>query len=514
MITARTAAAYLDARRVRGSAETHPLDQLLKERKLKEECGVFGVLGARDAGSLAALGIHALQHRGQEGAGIVSTDRERFYAVRGAGLVADTFGSERAVAQLKGDAAIGHTRYSTQGGPSEHNIQPLFADLGDHSFGLAHNGNLTNSRILRGQLMRDGALFRSTADTEVFLHLAARSRHEHFVDRLTEAFRQVEGSYAVVALGRDVMIGARDPVGIRPLVLGDLDGAPILASETCALDLIGANFVRDVEPGEVVVCTREGVESRRAFPRRAAARPCVFELIYFARPNSIVDGKSVYELRKALGHQLAKEAHVPADIISPIPESGVPAAIGYAAETGVPFELGIIRSHYAGRTFIAPSQDKRELGVKRKHSINRAEMKGKRVVFVDDSLVRGTTSRQLVKMAKEAGAKEVHMRIACPPIAHPDYYGIDTPTRAELMSAKYSVEEIRSEIGADSLAFLSLDGLYEALGYGARNAAAPAFTDHCFTGDYPTPLPDRDLEDADAGASAQQLSLLAEPLSA
>jgi len=506
MFDARTAAAYLEGRRRAGSK--HPLDDLLASERLKEECGVFGVFGAREAGALAALGVHALQHRGQEGAGVVSTTGERFHQVRGPGLVADTFSSEAAVRRLEGRSAIGHTRYSTQGGSSEHNIQPLFADLGDQSFALAHNGNLTNARLLRAELMGEGALFRSTADTEVFLHLAARSRETALVDRLIEAFRQVEGSYAIVVLGRDAMIGARDPVGIRPLVLGELDGAPVLASETCALDLIGARFIRDVQPGELVVCTRDGVESRRISPASNQARPCVFELIYFARPNSIVDGKSVYELRKNLGRQLAMEAPADADIVSPIPESGVPAAIGYAAETRLPFELGIIRSHYVGRTFIAPSQDKRELGVKRKHSINRSEMEGKRVVFIDDTLVRGTTSRQLVRMAKEAGAREVHMRIASPPIMYPDYYGIDTPTREELMGARLSTEEIRREIEADSLAFLSLEGLYAALGRGERNASAPAFTDHCFTGDYPTPLPD--LADADTSAAHPQLSFLSD----
>ncbi len=508
MITARTAAAYLQGCRARTAARDDAYKRFVEAERLKEECGVFGVFGAPDAGALAAVGAHALQHRGQEGAGVVATDGEKFYAERGPGLVADTFGSEKVVRRLVGSAAISHTRYSTQGGSSTENIQPLFADLGGASFALAHNGNLTNARILRHQLRRDGALFRSTADTEVFLHLTARARDANLVDRLITAFRQVEGSYAVVILGRDRMIGARDPIGIRPLVLGKLGDAHILASETCALDLIGAEFVRDVEPGEVVVCTAEGVESRRISPTRSAARSCIFELIYFARPNSFVDGKSVYELRKALGHQLARESAVEADIVSPIPESGVPAAIGYAAETGQPFELGIIRSHYVGRTFIAPRQDMRELGVKRKHSINRSEMEGKRVVFLDDSLVRGTTSRQLVQMARDAGAKEVHIRIASPPITHPDFYGIDTPSKDELMGAKYSVEEIRQHIRADSLAYLSVDGLYKALGAGPRDAARPAFTDHCFTGDYPTPLPDEDLKKSEA--AIEQLSLLAE----
>ncbi|MEO1309399.1 MAG: amidophosphoribosyltransferase [Pseudomonadota bacterium] len=510
MITARTASAYLDQVREK-ARKTHAYADLLAGDRLHEECGVFGVWGAPDAAGLAVIGAHALQHRGQEGAGVVSTDRERFFAERGAGLVSDVFSREERVAALNGEAAVSHTRYSTQGGSSVDNIQPLFANLGPQSFALAHNGNLTNSRIMRRQLMRDGALFRSRADTEVFLHLAGRSRGATLVDRLVDALWQVEGSYALVALGRDMMIGARDPVGIRPLVLGKLGGAHILASETCALDLIGAEFVRDVAPGEVVVVTEHGVESRKPFPHaNATARSCIFELLYFARPNSIVDGKSVYELRKAFGRQLAREAAIDADIVSPIPESGVPAAIGYAAETGVPFELGIIRSHYVGRTFIAPRQDMRELGVKKKHSINRSQMEGKRVVFIDDTLVRGTTSKQLVRMAREAGAKEVHIRIASPPIKHPDYYGIDTPSKEELMGANYTVEEIRRQIGADSLAYLSVDGLYEALGAGPRDAAAPAFTDHCFTGDYPTPTPDATLLESET--SIEQLSLLAEPV--
>ncbi len=413
------------------------------------------------------------------------------------------------LSRLKGAAAIGHTRYSTQGETVLKNVQPLYADLDRNGIAIAHNGNLTNARRLRTDLVQRGCIFQSTSDSELFLHLTARSHHLQMIDKLIDALKQVEGAYALTVLTKDALIGARDPVGIRPLILGDLNGAPILASETCALDLIGAKFVRDIRPGEVVVCRANGeVESRQAFPRTAPARPCIFELIYFARPNSVVDGKSVYQLRKKLGQQLAIEALADADMVAPIPDSGVPAAIGYAQASGLPYEMALIRSHFVGRTFIEPEQRIREAGVARKHSPNRGAIEGKRIVLIDDSIVRGTTSRKIVQMLRAAGAREVHMRVACPPILYPDFYGIDTPSRDELIAAQMSVDEIRAEIGVDSLVFLSLEGLYTAVGKGPRDDAAPAFTDHCFTGDYPTRL--TDLNETQRSATIGQLSLLAE----
>ncbi|MDZ7627540.1 MAG: amidophosphoribosyltransferase [Parvularculaceae bacterium] len=478
-------------------------------RELNEECGVFGIIGTPDAAALAALGLHALQHRGQEAAGIASFNGTAFRTERHLGLVSDNFSDVSVLGRLEGAAAIGHTRYSTQGETVLKNVQPLYADLDRNGIAIAHNGNLTNARKLRTELVQRGCIFQSTSDSELFLHLTARSHHLLMVDKLIDALKQVEGAYALTILTKEGLIGARDPVGIRPLILGDLNGAPILASETCALDLIGAKFVRDIRPGEVVLCHESGeVESRQAFPQTTPARPCIFELIYFARPNSIVDGKSVYQLRKSLGARLALEAYVEADMVAPIPDSGVPAAIGYAQASGLPYEMALIRSHFVGRTFIEPEQRIREAGVARKHSPNRGAIEGKRIVLIDDSIVRGTTSRKIAQMLRNAGAQEVHMRVACPPILYPDFYGIDTPSREELIAAQMSVDEIRSEIGVDSLAFLSLDGLYEAFGKGPRDKAAPAFTDHCFTGDYPTRL--TDLGETQRSAMIEQLSLLAE----
>jgi amidophosphoribosyltransferase len=380
----------------------------------------------------------------------------------------------------------------------------LFAELDSGGFAVAHNGNLTNALTLRRELIRDGAIYQSTSDTEVVLHLVARSRKHSIIERYIEALRQIEGAYAFVAMSNKKLIGARDPLGIRPLVLGQLDGHYILASETCALDIIGAHFVRDVENGEIVVISEHGVESLRPFPRQPA-RPCIFEYIYFARPDSIVHGRSVYNVRKAMGAELARETPIEADVVVPVPDSGVPAAIGYARASGIPFELGIIRNHYVGRTFIQPTQTVRELGVRMKHSANRAVVEGKRIVLLDDSIVRGTTSVKIVQMMRDAGAKEVHFRISSPPITHPDYYGIDTPQKDKLLAATHNLEEMRELIGADSLAFLSVDGIYRAMGYEARNPQRPQFTDHCFTGDYPTTL--TDLNGVDVRA---QLSLLAE----
>ena len=472
---------------------------------LHEECAVFGIYGHPDAGALTVLGLHALQHRGQEAAGIVSYDGTQFIAERHLGLVGDIFGKNSTHAQkLRGAYALGHTRYSTTGGQSVRNIQPMFADLAAGGIALAHNGNLTNARTLRAQLVRDGAIFQSTSDTETVIHLVARSTYGPIVDRLIDALKQVEGAYSLVALTSKKLIGVRDPFGVRPLVLGDLDGAPILASETCALDIIGAHFVRDVKPGEMVVATKDGIESYFPFTPQPE-RFCVFEYIYFARPDSNVEGQNVYEARKRIGGELAREAPAEADIVIPVPDSGVPAALGYAAASGVPFELGIIRNHYVGRTFIEPSDGVRHLGVRLKHNPNREQLRGKRVVLVDDSIVRGTTSKKIVEMVRDAGALEVHFRIASPPTTHSCFYGVDTPTTDELLAHRMDVEGMRRYINADSLAFISMDALYRAMGHETRNAEAPQFCDACFSGDYPIAL-----ADVSGGEKDRQLSLLAE----
>ena len=472
---------------------------------LREECGVFGIFGHPDAAAITALGLHALQHRGQEAAGIVSYDGQRFHSERRLGLVGDTFARREVIDRLPGTTAVGHVRYSTTGETILRNVQPLFAELNAGGFAIGHNGNLTNGITLRRELVREGAMMQSTTDTEVILHLVARSHRNRFVDRFVDGLRQLEGAYAFVGMTNKKLVGARDRLGIRPLVLGSLDGCPILASETCALDIIGAKYVRDIDPGEVVIFDEEGAQSHKPFPPQAP-RPCIFEYIYFARPDSIVGGRQVYEVRKEMGMQLGREAPANADVIVPVPDSGVPAAIGYARETGIPFEHGIIRNHYVGRTFIQPTQSIRDHGVRMKHSANRAVVAGKRIVLVDDSIVRGTTSRKIVQMMRDAGATEVHFRIASPPITHPDYYGIDTPEREKLLAATHDLEGMRQFIGADSLAFLSVDGIYRAMGLPGRDPAKPAFTDHCFTGDYPTALPDQTGE----AASPRQLSLLAE----
>ena len=472
--------------------------------RLREECGVFGIFGHPDAAAITALGLHALQHRGQEAAGIVCFDGARFHSERRLGLVGDHFSRQSTIQGLPGDSAIGHVRYSTTGETILRNVQPLFSEISSGGFAVAHNGNLTNALTIRRELIRDGAIYQSTSDTEVILHLVARSRKQRIIERFIEALRQIEGAYSLVALTNKKLIGARDPLGIRPLVLGELDGKYILASETCALDIIGARFVRDVQNGEIVVISESGVESLRPFPP-VPARPCIFEYIYFARPDSIVHGRSVYDVRKAMGAQLARESAVPADVVVPVPDSGVPAAIGYAQQSGVPFELGIIRNHYVGRTFIQPTQNVRELGVRMKHNANRSVVAGKRIVLIDDSIVRGTTSVKIVHMMREAGAREVHFRISSPPITHPDYYGIDTPQKDKLLAATHNLEEMRQYIGCDTLAFLSVDGIYRAMGEEGRNNQRPQFTDRCFTGDYPTTLTDV------VGESVkQQLSLLAE----
>jgi amidophosphoribosyltransferase len=481
------------------------LDLDINGDRLREECGVFGIFGHPDAAAITALGLHALQHRGQEAAGIVSFDGKRFHSERRLGLVGDTFSGREVIDRLPGMAAVGHVRYSTTGETILRNVQPLFAELNAGGFAIGHNGNLTNGLTLRRALVREGAMMQSTTDTEVILHLVARARRNRFIDRFIEGLRQLEGSYAFVGLTNKKLIGARDPLGIRPLVLGKLDGCPILASETCALDIIGAKYVRDIDNGEMVVFDEDGAQSHRICPEMPP-RPCIFEYIYFSRPDSVIGGRSVYDVRKTSGTELAREAPASADVVTPVPDSGVPAAIGYAQASGIPYELGIIRNHYVGRTFIEPTQHIRQLGVRLKHSANRAVVNGKRIVLIDDSIVRGTTSVKIVQMMRDAGAREVHMRIASPPITHPDYYGIDTPERDKLLAATHDIEGMRAFIGADSLAFLSVAGIYRAMGVAERDPARPQFTDHCFTGDYPTPLTDRTALEA----PPRQLSLLAE----
>lgn len=477
----------------------HPYD----DDRVHEECAIFGIHGHEDAAAHTALGLHALQHRGQEASGIVAFDGEHFNAHRDLGLVGDIFASGAVMARLRGHAAIGHNRYATTGGTVLRNVQPLFADLELGGFALAHNGNLTNATTLRRELVRRGSIFQSTSDTEVFIHLIATSTAGSLIDRTLDALRQVEGAYSLVAMTAEAVIGVRDPLGVRPLVLGRLGDAWIFASETCAFDILGAEFVRDVEPGEMVVLGGPEPRSIRVEPP-ARQRFCVFEYIYFARPDSVIEGTSIYEARKAIGRELARESLPAADLVVPVPDSGVPAALGFAEESALPFELGIIRNHYVGRTFIEPGQEIRNLGVKLKHNANRPMLEGKRVVLVDDSIVRGTTSRKIVQMVRASGAAEVHMRIASPPITDPCFYGVDTPERGQLMAAQMSVEEIAEHLDVDSLSFISIDGLYRAMGRSGRDPRAPAFCDACFTGEYPTRLTDREHPDT------AQLSLLAE----
>jgi amidophosphoribosyltransferase len=478
---------------------TNPYD----DDHLHEECAVFGIYGSKDAAAHAALGLHALQHRGQEAAGIVAVGNGQFHAHREIGLVGDIFGEARVIDQLEGTMAIGHTRYSTTGKPNLRNVQPLFADLEFGGFAIAHNGNLTNAVGIRHELVCRGCIFQSTTDTEIIVHLMAISSGT-VVDRIVSALRQVDGAYSIVAVAENCVIGVRDPHGVRPLVLGQLGDAYILASESCAFDIIGADYVRDIDPGELVVLDADGIHSHRPFPP-AQQRFCIFEYIYFSRPDSVIEGLSVYQARKKIGAELAREAPVDVDLVVPVPDSGVPSAIGYAHEAGVPYEMGIIRNHYVGRTFIEPSSEIRHLGVKLKHNANRAHIEGKRVVLVDDSIVRGTTSSKIVEMVRNAGAKEVHMRIASPPTKHSCFYGVDTPERDQLLASRLDIEGMRKLIGCDSLAFISMDGLYRAMGVPGRDPDAPAYCDACFSGDYPIRLTDQD-----DGATGRQLSLLAE----
>jgi|TARA_B110000211_G_scaffold227390_1_gene282171 amidophosphoribosyltransferase len=452
--------------------------------KLREECGVFGISNHEDSSALVALGLHALQHRGQEGCGIVSYDGKNYHSEKRQGLVGDHFTKSDVIKKLPGNFAIGHNRYSTTGETSLRNIQPFFADLHMGGLSIAHNGNLTNALALREVLVKEGAIFRTTSDTETIVQLIAKSKRNKIVDKLIDTLFQIKGGYSLVIMTNKKLIGVRDPFGIRPLVIGKLKGSFILASETCALDIVGASFVREVENGEIVVIENSKISSVKPFPKQKA-RPCIFEYIYFARPDSIVDGKCAYEYRKNFGKQLAKENDIDADIIVPVPDSGVPAALGFAEQSKKKFELGLIRNHYVGRTFIEPTQNIRSLGVKLKLSSTRSVVKDKSIILIDDSLVRGTTCHKIVKMLYEAGAKEVHVRIACPEIKFPDFYGVDMPTKKELLANEKTIEEMCLHIRAKTLKFLTLDGLYKALGKGERNNAYPQFSDHYFTGDYP-----------------------------
>ena len=452
--------------------------------KLKEECGVFGISNSDDAAPLTALGLHALQHRGQEGCGIVSFDGKKYHSEKRFGLVGDNFNKEKVLKNLLGKCAIGHNRYSTTGENTLRNIQPFFADTNAGGIGVAHNGNLTNSVTLRNKLVEDGAIFYTTSDTETIVQLIAKSKRNKTVDKVIDAIFQIQGGYALVMLTQNTLIGVRDPYGIRPLIIGKIEDSYVLASETCALDIINAKYVRDVENGEIVLIENNELKSFKPFPARKV-RPCVFEYIYFARPDSLLNGKSAYEYRKNLGIELAKENKIDADIIVPVPDSGNAAALGFAQYLGKKFELGLIRNHYVGRTFIEPSQKIRSLGVKLKLNANKSTIQNKKIILIDDSLVRGTTSHKIVKMLYDAGAKEVHVKIACPEIRYPDFYGVDTPTKKELLAANKTNIEICEYIGAKSLNFLSLEGLYRAIGFEKRNNTYPQLTDHYFTGEYP-----------------------------
>ncbi len=470
--------------------------------KLKEECGIFGISNHKDASALVALGLHALQHRGQEGCGIVSFDGKNYHSEKRQGLVGDHFTDSEIIKKLPGEFAIGHNRYSTTGETSLRNIQPFFADLHMGGLSVAHNGNLTNALLLRESLVKEGAIFRTTSDTETIVQLIAKSNRDKFLDKLIDALFQIQGGYSLILMTNKKLVGVRDPYGIRPLVIGKLKNSYILASETCALDIVGAKFVRDIENGEIVVIENNELKSVKPFPKQKS-RPCVFEYIYFARPDSLIDGKCAYEYRKNLGRELAKETDINADLVVPVPDSGVPASIGYSEQSKKRFDLGLIRNHYVGRTFIEPTQSIRSLGVKLKLSSTKTIVKDKSIILIDDSLVRGTTCHKIVKMLYESGAKEVHVRIACPEIKYPDFYGVDMPTKEELLAHEKSIEEMCNYIKAKTLKFLSLKGLYIALTGQVRNNSYPQFSDHYFTGEYPIKPTDK-LH----GLKVKQLSLL------
>ena len=457
--------------------------------KLKEECAVFGISNNEDAATLTALGLHALQHRGQEGCGIVSFDGSKYHSEKRFGLVGDNFNDEKVLKNLPGKFAIGHNRYSTTGGTALRNVQPFFADTNSGGIGVAHNGNLTNAITLRNKMVQEGSIFYTTSDTETIVKLIAKSKRAKTLDKIIDAIFQIQGGYALVMMTQNTLIGVRDPYGIRPLVIGKLKNSYVFASETCAFDIIGAKFVREVENGEIVYIDNDELKSIKPFPPKKV-RPCVFEFIYFSRPDSILNGKTAYEYRKNFGAQLADEDNIDADLVVPVPDSGNAAALGYAEKKGLKFDLGLIRNHYVGRTFIEPSQQIRSLGVKLKLNANQTTIKNKKIILIDDSLVRGTTSYKIVKMLYDAGAKEVHVKIACPEIRYPDFYGVDTPTKKELLAANKTNDEICEYIGAKSLRFLSIEGLYKAIGFEKRNETYPQLTDHYFTGEYPVKLVD------------------------
>ncbi|MEX1235035.1 MAG: amidophosphoribosyltransferase [Roseovarius sp.] len=456
--------------------------------KLKEECGVFGVIGVPDAANFTALGLHALQHRGQEAGGIVSYDASAgFNSARRFGYVRDNFTKQSLMETLPGDLAIGHVRYSTSGGkmPVIRDVQPFFGEFSMGGAAIAHNGNITNAIALRKELIERGSIFQSNSDSECIIHLMARSLQRTIPERMEDALRRVEGAFSIVAMTRTKLIGVRDPLGVRPLVLGQVADGWVLSSETCALDIIGAKYIREIAPGELVVITNSGVESHYPF-RKQKSRFCIFEHVYFSRPDSIIGDRSVYETRRQIGVELAKESPVEADLVCPVPDSGVPAAIGYSQESGIPYAMGIIRNQYMGRTFIEPTEQIRNMGVRLKLNVNRALIAGKRVILVDDSLVRGTTSRKIREMILDAGAAEVHFRIASPPTAWPCFYGVDTPQRDKLLAATMSAEEMRQHLAVDSLTFISLDGLYRAVGEeNGRDSSCPQYCDACFSGEYP-----------------------------
>jgi len=452
--------------------------------RLREECGIFGIFDNKDAAALTALGLHALQHRGQEACGIITSDGKNFFAERRLGLVGDNFTKGKILEKLPGSSSIGHNRYSTAGNNLIKNVQPFFADLHTGGISIAHNGNLSNAINLRKELVKNGSIFQTTSDTETIVQLIAKSKRSKIIDKIVDALFKIQGGYALTILINKKLIGVRDPFGIRPLVIGKLNKSYVLASETCAFDIIGAKFVREVKNGEVIIISENGLESIIPFPK-IKERPCIFEYIYFSRPDSIIRNISFYEYRKKLGAELAKESHVESDLIIPVPDSGVPAAIGYSEKIKKNVELGIIRNHYVGRTFIEPTQQIRSLGVKLKHNVNKTLIKNKSIILIDDSLVRGTTSVKIIKMLYDSGAREVHLRIASPPIKYPDYYGVDTPNQNELLASKLDLDGMRKFINAKTLQFLSLEGLYKSMGYEKRDSIYPQFTDHCFTGEYP-----------------------------
>ncbi|MBS91548.1 MAG: amidophosphoribosyltransferase [Rickettsiales bacterium] len=477
------------------------------KKKPQEECGVFGISNHFDAAKLTVLGLHALQHRGQDSAGMVTSDHNNFFAHRGMGHVSEVFSNDKLFNELKGKMCIGHNRYGTTGESALKNVQPLFSELSIGGIAIAHNGNLTNTHKLKDQLIKSGSIFQSTSDTEVILHLISTAKG-NLIDRLTYALHSINGAFSLILMTNDTLIATRDPFGIRPLVLGKLNESFVLSSESCGLDIIGAELLRDIEPGEVVIIKNNKIESYKPF-KKTKLRPCLFEYIYFSRPDSILEGRNVYDVRKRIGNQLAKENledKKSVDVVIPIPDSGNASALGYAEKIKKPFEFGIIRNHYTGRTFIQDSNSIRNLSVKLKHNPNLSSLENKNIALIDDSIVRGTTSIKIVEMLRNCGVKKIHMRIASPPVKYPCFYGIDTPTKEELLASKYSISQIKKFIGVDSLQFVSLDGVYKALGYaGGRDKENPKFTDHYFSGDYPV-----ELVDQKSGTIPSQLSLLIE----